>query len=141
MSGLSAFFSQNAERNDTVEYVASNRFQEKGKPIKWKLKGLTGKEDEEIRKECTKRVPIPGKRGQYTRETDYNRYLGKLAAACTVFPNLSDAELQNSYGAMGADELLKIMLKPGEYADFLNKVQEVNGFDISTEELVEEAKN
>lgn len=121
--------------------MASNRFQEKGKPIKWELKGLTGKEDEEIRKECTKRVPIPGKRGQYTRETDYNRYLGKLAAACTVFPNLSDAELQNSYGAMGADELLKIMLKPGEYADFLNKIQEVNGFDISTEELVEEAKN
>ncbi|MHB8064466.1 MAG: phage tail assembly chaperone [Ruminiclostridium sp.] len=33
------------------------------------------------------------------------------------------------------------MLKPGEYADFLSKIQEVNGFDVTMEELVEEAKN
>lgn len=50
---------------------------------------------------------MPGKRNQYVPETDYNAYLGKLDARCTVFPNLDDAELQNSYGVMGADALLK----------------------------------
>jgi hypothetical protein len=42
---------------------------------------------------------------------------------------------------MGSDTLLKTMLTPGEYADYLTKVQEVNGFEVSFEETVEEAKN
>ena len=42
---------------------------------------------------------------------------------------------------MGADALLKTMLKPGEYQDLLKKVQEINGFDTGMDELVEEAKN
>lgn len=54
---------------------------------------------------------------------------------------MDDAELQNSYGVMGADALLKVMLTPGEYADYLTKIQEVNGFDISFDEKVDEAKN
>lgn len=94
-----------------------------------------------MRKACTKRVPIPGKRNQFTLETDYNLYLGKLAAMCTAYPNLNDAELQNSYGVMGADALLKTMLTPGEYADYLTKIQEVNGFEITFEDAVDEAKN
>jgi hypothetical protein len=142
MSNLSAFLAQNAIKDDKIRYAASKRFlgQDK-KPMEWEIKSVTSSEDEAIRKACTKKVPVPGKRGQFTQETDYNQYLGKLAAACTIFPNLSDVELQNSYGVMGADALLKTMLKPGEYADYLAKVQEVNGFDISMEELVDEAKN
>jgi len=42
--------------------------------------------------------------------------------------NLDDIELQNSYGVMGADALLKTMLTPGEYPEYMEKVQEVNGF-------------
>jgi len=33
------------------------------------------------------------------------------------------------------------MLTSGEYAKLLEVVQEVNGFDVGMEELVEEAKN
>jgi hypothetical protein len=33
------------------------------------------------------------------------------------------------------------MLKPGEYADLLAKVQEINGFNESFEDKVEQAKN
>ena len=54
---------------------------------------------------------------------------------------MNDAELQNSYGVMGADALLKKMLKPGEYAAYLEKVQEINGFNETFDEKVEEAKN
>jgi hypothetical protein len=142
MSNLSAFLAQNVIKDDKIKYVASKRFLDQDKkPMEWELKSVTSAEDETLRKACTKKVPVPGKRGQFTQETDYNQYLGKLAAACTIFPNLNDVELQNSYGVMGADALLKTMLKPGEYADYLARVQEVNGFDTLMEELVDEAKN
>ena len=68
-------------------------------------------------------------------------YMGKLAAKCTVFPDLNDKELQDSYGVMGADSLLKAMLTPGEYAGYLDKVQELNGFDLTMDEAVQQAKN
>ena len=55
-------------------------------------------------------------------ETDFNQYLGKLAAACTVYPNLNDTVLQDSYRVMGADNLLKAMLSAGEFAAFVEKL-------------------
>lgn len=142
MTNLSGFLAQNALKVENIKYVASKRFLgDDGKPLEWEMKCIPSTEDEVLRKACTKRVPIPGKRNQYTSETDYNLYLGKLAAMCTVYPNLDDVELQNSYGVMGADSLLKTMLTPGEYADYLTKIQEVNGFEVTFEEAVDEAKN
>lgn len=142
MGNLSAFLAQNVVKEENTKYVVSERFvDEKKKPIPWEIKAISGTEDEALRKECTKRVPVPEKRGQYNKETDYNEYLAKLAVTCTVFPNLHDSELQDSYKAMGAEDLIRKMLLPGEYANYLEKVQEVNKFDISTDELVEEVKN
>lgn len=142
MGNLSAFLAENAIKIENVKYVASKRFiDDDGNPMEWEIGCITSQEDESLRKAYTKRIQIPGKRNQFTTETDYNLYLGKLAAKCTVFPNLNDAELQNSYGVMGDDALLKAMLTPGEYADYLAKIQEVNGFDTSFDEKVDEAKN
>lgn len=141
MSNLSAFLAQNAVQDETVKYPASKRFLDKGKPVDWELQSITSEEDEQLRKSCTAKVAIPGKRGQYTQETDYSKYLGLLAAKCVVFPNLNAAELQDSYGVMGADNVLRVMLKPGEYQDLLTKVQEINGFSVGMDELVEEVKN
>ena len=42
---------------------------------------------------------------------------------------------------MGADALLQAMLTPGEYANYLTKVQEICGFDITLQDEVDEAKN
>ena len=141
MSDFSMFMAGNAEENEVVEYVASNRFKVKGKPVAWKIKSISSELDEAIRKECTKKVPVVGKRGQYNQETDTDKYIGKLCVACTEYPNLNDAELQDSYGVKSADALLKAMLKPGEYTEYKAKVMEVNGYDMSMEDLVDEAKN
>jgi len=142
MSNLSAFLAENAIPVENTKYVASKRFLDgEGKPMAWEIGCITSSDDEALRKESTKRIPIPGKRNQFTQDLDVNLYLGRLAAKCTLFPNLGDAELQNSYGVMGADALLKTMLTPGEYAEYLLKVQEVNGFDTTYEDEVEEAKN
>lgn len=142
MSNLKAFLAQNVEQEENVKYVASKRFLgEDKKPVEWEIQSVTSEEDELIRKSCTKKVLVPGKKNQYTQETDFEKYLGLLAVRCTVFPNLNDAELQNSYGVMGGDAVLKVMLKPGEYQDLLKKIQEINGFDVGLDELVEEVKN
>ena len=141
MSEFSVFMAGNVKPDETVKYVASKRFIQNKKPIEWELKPVSSSLDEAIRKECTKKVPIAGKRGQYTQETDTDKYIGKLCVACTVYPNLNDAELQDSYGVKSGDELLKKMLLPGEYTEYKAKVMEVNGYDMSMEELVDEAKN
>lgn len=141
MSDFSVFMAGNAIKDENVKYVASKRFVVKGKPVEWEIKAISSEQDEAIRKECTKRVPIVGKRGQYNQETDTDKYIGKMCVACTVYPDLNNAELQDSYGVKGADALLKTMLKPGEYTEYKAKVMEVNGFDMSMEELVDEAKN
>ena len=141
MSEFSVFMAGNVKPDETVKYVASKRFIQNKKPIEWELKPVSSSLDEAIRKECTKKVPIAGKRGQYTQETDTDKYIGKLCVACTIYPNLNDAELQDSYGVKSGDELLKKMLLPGEYTEYKAKVMEVNGYDMSMEELVDEAKN
>lgn len=142
MGNLSAFLAGNALQDENIKYAASNRFvDEKGKPMLWEIQSITTEEDELIRKQYTKNVLVPGTKNQYMQSFDANGYLGVMAAKCTVFPNLNDVELQDSYKVMGADKLLKVMLKkPGEYQEYLKKVQEVNGF-IPLDEAIEEAKN
>ena len=142
MSDFSVFMAGNANKDTNVKYVASKRFTDKeGNPVEWEIRAIDSDLDEAIRKECTKRVPIAGKRGQFNQETDTDKYIGKMCVACTVYPNLNDAELQDSWGVKSADALLKRMLLPGEYTEYKAKVMEVNGYDMSMEELVDEAKN
>ena len=136
-----AVFMTGASNKESVKYVASKRFAEKGKPVEWEIKPIDSDLDEMLRKECTKKVPVVGKRGQYNQEVDTDKYMGKMCVACTVYPNLNDAELQDAYGVKSADALLKKMLLPGEYIEYKAKVMEVNGYDMSMEELVDEAKN
>ena len=127
---------------EVVDYVASKRMvDEKGEPVAWKLKAIDSDTDERIRKECTKRVAVNGKRGQYMPETDTDKYMAKLCVACVVYPNLNDVELQDFYGVKDAEALLKKMLKPAEYTELKVRVNEVLGYDLSMEEEVEEAKN
>lgn len=159
MSNLTAFLAQNAVKVDSEKHVVSKRFvepvidEETGeqkidehgrpltKPVKWEIGAIGSDEDEALRKSHTKRLPVPGKKNVFQPVTDYDSYLASLAVKCTLFPNLHAKELQDSYGVMGAEALLKKMLLPGEYADFLKLIQTVNGFDTGMDEAVEEAKN
>lgn len=141
-TNLTAFLSQNALKIENTKVIVSKRFlDENKKPIEWEVRALNAGEDEDIRKSATRKIPVPGRRGQYQPETDINLYLAKMAAACTVFPNLLDAELQDSYKVKTPEDLLRAMLTSGEYADYLQTIQNMNGYDVSTEEMVGEAKN
>ncbi|MBQ8248494.1 MAG: phage portal protein [Clostridia bacterium] len=139
---LTAFLAQNAKKIDNVHCVASDRFvdPETGKAIPWAICCITAAENAAIRKSCMRTVQVPGRKGQFTQDIDANAYLAKVAVRCTVFPNLNDAELQQSYAVMGAEQLITAMLTPAEFEDYSGKVLEVNGFQ-SGDEMVEEAKN
>ena len=140
MSDFKAFLQQNALETENIKFPVSNRFlDENKKPIDWEIKAVTSDEDARIRKAYTKKVT--GKGGVVTQNFDAEEYLAALAARCVVYPNLNNAELQNSYGVMSAEQLIKKMLKPGEYQTLLQKVQEVNGYNLTINDLVEEAKN
>ncbi len=138
---LSAFFAQNAKKTDNRKFVASSRFiGDDGNPLEWELAAITAGENQRLRKNCMKSVPVNGKRGQYTQEFDTATYQAKLAVKCVVFPDLNNAELQESYGVMGAEQLISAMLMPGEFDELISTILDLNGF-TDMGEMVDEAKN
>lgn len=140
MGNLSCFLAVNVEKRENQKVVISERFKDNGKPVEWEIRSISADEDEVIRKSCTKKIPVSGKRGHYTNEFDANAYLAKLASKAVVFPDLNDAELQNSYGVMGAEQLLKSMLYKDEF-DRLTEVIVGASEQEDINDLVEEAKN
>ncbi|MGE7977364.1 phage tail assembly chaperone [Psychrobacillus sp. NPDC093200] len=143
MSNLTAFLAQNAIKVEIAVHPVSKRFidPDTRKVMNWKVGAVTSDEDESLRKQHTKRLPVPGKKNMFQPTTDYDAYLASLAVKCTLFPDLNNKELQDSYKVLDAESLLKKMLLPGEYADYLKFIQNKNGFDVGMEEAVEEAKN
>lgn len=143
MSNLSLFMKKNKKIRENSFYPATKSLtDEKGEPLQWEIKPLTTEESERIRMECTKDVPVPGKRGQYRTKVDTNLYNDKLMVGAIVFPDLYNAELQDSYGVKTPEALLKAMIdNPSEYYDLLNYITEQSGFDRDIQDEIEEAKN
>ena len=87
-------------------------------------------------------VPVKGKPNVFRPKLNTSKYIAKMLCACIVEPNLYDKELQDSYGVMTPDELLKEMIDdPGEYQELAAFVQNFNGFNTTLDDKVEEAKN
>lgn len=143
MSNLSVFLKKNKKERANVFYAASKAFVDAdGNPILWEIKPLTTVQDERIRDECTREVPVPGKKGIFRNKIDVNAYLVKQMVAAIVFPNLYDAALQDSYGVKTPEDLLREMIdNPSEYMDLGNFIREQSGFEAEMEDEVEEAKN
>lgn len=133
MSSLSAFL--NPIKAEEVEVVISERFQEKGAPVPWKLRPVTQEENAEIVKKHTKKT----KKGD--QEFDRIGYSQELAASAVVFPDLNDAELQKAYGVIGITKLLGKMLLVGEFGKLSQEVQKISGLDEDINEDIEDAKN
>ena len=136
---LQAFFANNIEQPKTVKRAVSSRIKNKeGKPMEWEFFPVGEERSNALRKAALREVKV--KKNIYKDKTDYDLYMLKLAVETVTFPDLNNKELQDSYGVMGAEKLLQAMLITGEYANLLQIVNEVNGFD-SEVEMVEEAKN
>lgn len=143
MSSLRQFLKVNKKTKENTTYAATKSLtDENGEPLLWTIRALNTKETERIREECTTEVQVTGKPGVYRQKFDSNKFISKMICACVVEPNLYEAELQDSYGVMTPEELIKEMVdNPGEYNEFANFIQAYNGFDESMQDKVDEAKN
>ena len=130
---LEDFLLENVETVAPVEIYLSPRFKSP-----FKIKAIAEAENSRIRQGCRKKVKQ--KYGQYTTETDQDTYLLRLTAACTVEPDFKSAALQESWGVVGEEALIGAMLTPGEYAELLNRIQEICGFDLDMEEAKDDIK-
>lgn len=138
---LSAFMRPNVAEIQNARFAPSPRFVgEDGKPLEWEIRCISADEYARIRSSCIRQVPVIGKKGQYTQQLDTYTFQAKVAAACTVFPDLTNAELQDSWGVATPEQLVGGMLIGGEFDDYITEVFEVNGFKDEPE-LVDEAKN
>lgn len=142
MSDLTRFLKKNKKvKENTTFPVTKSLTDEKGTPLMWVIRPVSTSENDALRDECMIDVQIPGKPGMFRPKLQSSKYIAKLLAASVVEPNLHDKDLQDSYGAMTPEELLKEMVDdPGEYGDFSAFVQKFNGF-TNMEDKVNEAKN
>ncbi len=143
MSKFSKFMKQNKVQKENVTYVATKSLvDENGEPLVWVIKAISTRENDNIRDNCTKEVQVTGKPNMFRPKIDTSKYIAKMICASVVEPNLNDKDLQDSYGVMTPEDLIKEMVDdPGEYNDFASFVQDYNGFNSTIEDKVEESKN
>ena len=143
MSKFSKFMKANKIEKKNEMYAATKSLcDENGKPLEWEFRHITSKENEDLRDACTIDVPITGKPNMFRQKVKSSLYIQKMVAASVVVPDLYDKDLQDSYGAMTPEELLLAMVDdPGEDNDLASFVQKFQGFNVSFDEKVDEAKN
>lgn len=132
MSNLSLFLKKNKKERPNVKYAATKSLcDEKGQPLEWELKHITSAEYDRLWAEC---------RGD-DGDLDWAKFRERLIVACVVSPNLDSTELQDSYGVMSAEQLIRAMVDdPIEFNKFYSFVDHMGGYD-NIEEKIEEAKN
>ena len=143
MSKFAKFLKANKAVKENGFYPATKSLcDEKGNPLDWEFKHITSKENEEIREGCTVDILVTGKPNMYRPKLKSSLYIQRMIAASVVMPDLLDAELQDSYGVKTPEDLLMAMVDdPGEYNDLAAFVQKFQGFNVSFEDKVNEAKN
>lgn len=136
MSTLQDFLNAHPVDNLTDEVVVSPRFKDaEGHPLKFKIKSMTNKTFEDLRKRFTR----VGK----GRKVEFDAQGFNLAVVIehTLDPNFKDAASIQKLGCVTPEEYLSRVLLPGEVVTLVNEIQKLSGFDVDMETLVDEAKN
>lgn len=143
MSEFSRFMKSNKKPKENGKYApTASLCDENGKSMEWEFRHLTSKEHEELRDECTVDVQVTGKPGLYRPKMKTSMYLSKLVASSVVWPDLRNAELQDSYGVKSPEALLYAMVDDaGEYSSLCAWVQNFQGLTKNLDDKVKKAKN
>ena len=141
-TSMELFLKQNQIKKENIKIPVTKAFQDKdGNPLEWEFRPLTSEENDRIRNQSIVMEQVPGKRNQQRARFNSALYIKKMIATCTVWPDLQNASLQDSYGVNKPEDLVREMIQiPGEYDALAEKLQEYNGY-TDIEELVDEAKN
>lgn len=130
MNGKLQAFLAGAAKRENVRVAVSDRFlDEEGKPQLWELAPLCAADVQRLLSEPGAEAGRPG------------RLLLQLLAQSVVWPDLQEAELQDSWGALGAEQLLLRMLSPGEFAALQRAFVELNLQGRGLSGQVAQAKN
>lgn len=143
MSKFNNFMKANKAVKENRSYAPTKSLQdENGKPLEWEFRHITSKENEDIRDASTTEVQVPGKPNLFRPRLNPSKYMSKMIVASTVYPDLYDSELQDSYGVKTPEELVMALVDdPGEYNSLGEWIQGFQGFAQSLEDKVDEAKN
>ena len=126
---LQAFLRPDVLPAKEMEVVLSDRFRdENGQPVPFKLRGISEDENARIRRSCQRQTSA-AEQPAFDREN----YLRRFTAACVVSPDLKNQSLQQSWGVMGEEALLGVMLTAGEFARLFAAAREVCGFITGAE--------
>lgn len=142
MSSLSLFLKENQKVKENIKIAATKSLMDaEGNPLLWEIRALSTKEETGIRSDCTLEVPVTGKPNVFREKVDAHKLMDRICTASIVYPDLRNAQLQDSYGVMTPEDLLKEMIcDPGEYLEFQQKIQQHAGYS-NINDKVEEAKN
>ena len=112
--GQECFYRENRKDREEREVLLTERLAKDGGQMLFRIRPMSQRETESIWKRCGE---------------NEKRYEDAVLAESVVFPDLKDAELQDSYGVVGAERLLKKLLLAGEYDRLRMAVEEINGGD------------
>lgn len=101
------------------------------------LKGLSEKEIQRIRKECTIERKYRGERIKELNDEEFN---AGIIEAATVTPNFGDKRLLAAHKLSSGKEVIRRTFLAGEMMALADKVMELSGFDDELEEI-ENIKN
>lgn len=132
---LSFFMADNVEAIEPVEIAVSKRIKDKdGNPVMWKLRPVPTELANKIENEC---IEVRGIKRNFNLE----KYTNKICAAAVVYPDLYNADLQDSWGVKKPEDLLvKILSDKGEF-EIVRNVATSSLENEEFEKLVDEAKN
>ncbi|WP_307893976.1 phage tail assembly chaperone [Bacillus swezeyi] len=138
---LSFFMPGQTVEAEEIKVPISKRFvDKKGNVIPFVFKPITTERIDELEKENTTYKNIKG-RGR-VKDLDTQRFYARIAIESTIYPDFRTKELREAYKTADPVEVAKRVLSVGgEYANWLNKAIEINGFEDDLEDLEEEAKN
>lgn len=138
---MRAFYRDAVEENKSVFFPASKRIKdEEENPVMWELRVLGYDEIKAITKRNTKNVPNKVT-GAAEKRTNAEEAAMEMTLVSVVFPDLNDADLQDSWGVVGSEALLKAMLTPGEIVDLENAVQSAAGYSTEMDDKISAVKN
>lgn len=143
VASFSEFMKQNKKDVPHGFYAATDTLCDKdGNALVWEFRKLSSREAEDIRKRYTKQVQVTGKPNLFRPEVDAEGYTAALIAASCVYPALDNAELQDSYGVKTPTDLLLAMVdSAGEYTALTLWFNQYQGFNVSFQDKVRDAKN
>lgn len=138
-----SFLRNNAKKVESKKVYVSERFtdMETGDIIPFVIKPLSSQTMEEIKNEMSINVN-DAKKGAVISGKQQTNSENLMLVESIIEPDLTNIQLQNSYGAMGEADLIDKMLLIGEKSRLVEAVAEFNGFDDSKiNEKVDAIKN